>query len=451
MNLVSSFVELIQQVSYVMSVPTSSSFMTVLSGWVFARRHTVTRMIMAAGAVKTKPGPRSSRSRAGAGVKHHSAFHRLFAAARWSLDELGMAVFALIEPWLGDGPVMLALDDTLARKRGLKVYGVGMHHDPLISTRKVARVNWGHSWVVLSVIVRFPFCAEQCFALPILFRLYINKQTVAKKGGWYRTRPALAVEMLYTLCRAYENRRFHVVADSTYGGQSVLGDLPSNCDLTSRLDLDARLYDAVPARIPGTNGRPRKRGARLPTPRQMLTQRARRQILNIYGRRDQVRMTDCLGRVYAVPDRNLRVVAVEPLTGGRRVQAFYSTCHEATPQQVLIWYAMRWSIEMTFQNSKTYLGFEEPQGWTRRAVERTAPTAMLLYSLVALWFARCGHRHYAPAQRPWYRTKRHPSFADMLATLRQESVREQVSSLRLTGRGSRNIVKSLIHAVKQAA
>jgi len=436
MNLVSSFVEMVQQVSSVMTVPTFASFVTVLTGWVFARRHTVTRMILAADAV---------------GTKHHSAFHRLFAKAEWVLDDLGLAVFGLIGPWLGDETVMLALDDTLARKRGLKVYGVGMHHDPLISTRKVARVNWGHSWVVLGVLVRLPFCQDRWFCLPILFRLYVNKQTVTKKGGWYRTRPELAVDMLYTLCRAYQNRRFHVVADSTYGGQSVLGDLPDNCDLTSRLDLDARLYDAPPVRKPGTNGRPRKRGVRLASPRAMLTGRARRVTLDIYGRRDKVRMTDCAARVYAVPDRPLRIVAVEPLSGGRRIQAFYSTRHNASAEQVLVWYAMRWSIEVAFQNGKTHLGFEQPQGWTRHAVERTAPTAMLLYSLIVLWFAAEGHRHYRPLHRPWYRTKRHPSFADMLATLRCESLREQVSSTPPSRRGTKKVMRLLLRAVQQAA
>jgi hypothetical protein len=429
MTLVSSFLEFVQQVSFVMTAATFDTFVTVLTGWVFARRHTVTGAILAADAV---------------GTKHHSSFHRLFAKSEWCLDELGLAVFALIAPWVSCDPILTAIDDTLARKRGLKVYGAGMHHDPMISTRKVARLNWGHSWVVLSVIVRFPFCADCYFALPILFRLYINKQTVAKKGGWYRTRPELAVEMLYILCRAYENRRFHVVGDSTYGGQSVLGDLPDNCDLTSRLDLDARLYEAPPERKPGTNGRPRKRGKQLPSPRQMLTDRAKRMTLNIYGRRDKVRMTDCVGRVYAVPDRPLRVVAVEPLTGGRKVQGFYSTRHEASAEQVLTRYAMRWSIEVAFQSSKTHLGFEEPQGWTRRAVERTAPTAMLLHTLIVLWFAKVGHRHYRPLHGPWYRSKRH-------ATLKRESIQEQVFSTPLRGRGSRNLRNTLLHAVQQAA
>ncbi len=436
MILVSSFLELVQQLAFVMTAPTFGTFAAILTGWVYARRHTVTGAILAADAV---------------GTKHHSAFHRFFAKAEWCLDDLGLAVFTLIEPWLRDGTIMLALDDTLARKRGLKVFGVGMHHDPLISTRKVARVNWGHSWVVLSVIVRFPFCADRYFALPILFRLYINKQTVAKKGGWYRTRPELAIDMLYVLCKTYENRRFHVVADSTYGGQSVLGDLPENCDLTSRLGLDARLYEAPPERKPGTNGRPRKRGKQLPSPRKMLTGRAKRTTLDIYGRRDKVRMTDGVARVYAVPDRPLRIVAVEPLTGGRRIQAFYSTRYGVSAEQVLTWYAMRWSIEVAFQSSKTHLGFEEPQGWTRRAVERTAPTAMLLHTLIVLWFARCGHCHYRQPNRPWYRSKRHPSFADMLTTLRRESVREQVLSTPTFGRGQRKVLRILLQAVQQAA
>ncbi len=436
MILVSSFVDIVQQVSFVMTAPTFSSFVTVLTGWVFARRRVVTRMIEAADAV---------------GTKHHSAFHRIFSAARWSLDDLGLAVFDLITPWGSDGPVPLAIDDTLARKRGLKVFGVGMHHDPLLSTRKTAVMNWGHSWVVLSVIVSFPFCSGHYVSLPILFRLYVNKKTSAKKRLRYRTRPELAVEMLAKLCNAYENRRFHAIADSAYGGQSVLAHLPENCDLTSRLGLDARLYDPAPVRKPGTNGRPRKRGRRLPTPQQMLEQRTRRLTLDIYGRCDRSRVADQVARVYAVPCRPLRVVAVKPLTGGRKIQAFYSTRHEATAEQVLTWYARRWSIEETFHDAKGHLGFEQPQGWTRNAVERTAPTEMLLYSLIVLWFASRGHRHYRAPHRPWYRSKSRASFADMLTTLRCESVRERVLSLGLQGRGSRNIMKTLFNAVQQAA
>lgn len=436
MTLVSTFQDVLQQLSPTMTTPTFASFTTVLTGWVFARRRVITRMIEAADAVDTK---------------HHSAFHRVFSTARWSLDELGLAIFELIRPWTGHGSVLLSLDDTLARKRGLKVFGVGMHHDPIISTRKVALVNWGHSWVVLSVIVSLPFREGHSFSLPILFRLYVNQSTSTKKKLRHRTRPELAVEMLTVLAKRHENRQFHVIADSAYGGQSVLGQLPPNLDLTSRLHLDARLFDAPPVRRRGTNGRPRRRGQRLPSPRQMLTSRARRVQLEMYGRRDRSRIVDRVARVYAVPERPLRVVAVEPLTGGRTAQAFYSTRHKATAEQVLTWYARRWSIEETFHDAKGHLGFEEPQGWTRKAVERTAPTAMLLYSMIVLWFANEGHQQYCAPKRPWYRTKCGVCFVDMLNTLRAETVREQVSSMALQGRGSQNIVKMLIRTVQQAA
>jgi DDE superfamily endonuclease len=443
-SLVPSFTNLLQPLSCVMTCPSFDSFLTILTGWVFARRRTVTGMILAADAVGR-----------GDGAKHHSAYHRLFSAARWSLDELGLAVFGLILP-LADGVVLLAMDDTLARKRGLKVFGVGMHHDPLLSTRKTAITNWAHCWVVLGVVLKMPFCGERYFCLPVLFRLYVPKKTAQKKRLSYRTKPQLIVQMLRLLCSRYPQRHFHAVGDSAYGGKSVLLNLPDNCDLTSRLTMDARLYDAPPAKRSGPKGgRPRKRGTRLPTPRQMVQGRCRRLTLDVYGRRDTSRVAECVARCYAAPHRPLKVVAVEPLTGGRKPQAFFSTCPDDAPAMVLTRYACRWPIEVTNHDAKGQLGFEEPQGWTRRAVERTAPMAMLLYSLVVLWFAREGHRHYAPPLRPWYRRKLDgpagASFADMLTTLRCQSVKQEVLSMHLHGQGSRNVVKALIHVVSQAA
>jgi len=434
MELIPGFVQLWQPLVSTMTAPTFDSFVTIATGWVLASRRTVTRMILAAGT---------------AAGKHYSSYHRVFSVARWSLDAVGLAVFDLIQPFLGE-VVMLGIDDTLARKRGSKMFGCGMHHDPLLSSRSKAVMNWGHSWVVLGVIVELPFRPNYYFCLPILFRLYLSKAKAQTHRRVYRTRPELAVDLLATLCKHRENLRFHAIADSTYGGQSVLNYLPENCDLTSRLLMDARLYDAPPVRKPGTKGRPRKRGNRLPTPEQMLAGRCRRVVFGIYGRTETVRLTDCVARVHKAPERPLRVVAVEPLTGGRNRQAFYSTRHDATAEQVIAWYASRWSIEVAFHDSKQHLGFEEPQGWSRRAAERTAPMAMLFYSLIVLWFAREGRRVYEPLDCPWYTAKSEPSFADMLTTLRKQSIRQKVLSLALRGPGSRKIKQLLENTVALA-
>jgi hypothetical protein len=81
MYLVSSFAFTLQALAGVMTDRSFDNFVTVLSGWVFARRRTITGMITAAGI---------------AGKRHHAAFHRVFAAARWSRDALGLAVFRLL-------------------------------------------------------------------------------------------------------------------------------------------------------------------------------------------------------------------------------------------------------------------------------------------------------------------------------------------------------------------
>lgn len=435
MDLVPGFQRFLQGLAPATTAPTFASLVTIVTGWVLSGRGTITRMILAAGPSATK---------------HFSSYHRVFSTARWSIDALGLAVFEMAKPLLGD-IVMLGLDDTLARKRGLKIFGTGMHHDPLSSTRSLAFLRWGHSWVVLGLIVELPFRPGHHTFLPILFRLYLNRRSAAKHGRPYHTKPQLAVEMLTILCGAAETRRFHVVADSAYGGQSVLCHLPGNCDLTSRILLTARLYAATPPRREGTNGRPRKRGLRLPSPGAMLKGRCRRIAVSIYGRSHQARMNDAVAHVFAAPDRPLRVVASEAIGGGRGREAFYSTRSDATAEQVVTWYAMRWSVEVTFRDSKQHLGVEEPQGWTRSSVERTAPLGMLLHSLVVLWFVAEGFRHWRPLDCPWYASKSDPSFADMLATLRRLSVRMEVSRMALRGRGARKLAALLENAVAMAA
>ena len=85
MSLVTSFCVLLQPLALVMTAPSFENLVTILAGWAFAPRRTVTGMLQAAGAV---------------GSKHHSAFHRLFASARWSRDRMGLVVFNILAAWL---------------------------------------------------------------------------------------------------------------------------------------------------------------------------------------------------------------------------------------------------------------------------------------------------------------------------------------------------------------
>jgi hypothetical protein len=112
------------------------------------------------------------------GKGHWSRFHRFFSHNAWSLDALSMTIASLlIDAFVPDGVIVLALDDTLCRKRGLNLFGAGMHHDPLLSSKKVKLVSWGHVWVVVTLVISLPAWApSKIFSLPIGFRLYRNRQ-----------------------------------------------------------------------------------------------------------------------------------------------------------------------------------------------------------------------------------------------------------------------------------
>jgi hypothetical protein len=84
---------------------------------------------------------------------------------------------------------------------------------------------------------------------------------------------------------------------------------------------------------------------------------------------------------------------------------------------------------VTFENGKQLLGLEDPANRKEKAVRRTAPIALVLYSLIVLWFHRAGHRQLQFPDRPWYRRKQEPSFADLLTTLRRASWREKIRTL----------------------
>jgi hypothetical protein len=120
--------------------------------------------------------------------------------------------------------------------------------------------------------------------------------------------------------------------------------------------------------------------------------------------------------------------------GKRPDQMFYSTRLDWSAPMILSKYAARWSIEVTFEGSKQLLGLEDPANRVPAAVRRTAPMALVLYSLIVAWFHKTGHKHVRFPDRPWYRHKHEPSFADMLTTLRRRSWEEHFRHLPITTR-----------------
>jgi hypothetical protein len=132
MQLTTGFRSLLHRFRHVFTAPTFATFLYVATGWCLSPRHRyVTELIQASGA--THRG-------------HHCRYHRFFSNASWSLDDLfEQLAREAIDTFYPTGDIPSALDDTLARKRGLTIFGTGMHYDPLISSRRKTLVSWGQA------------------------------------------------------------------------------------------------------------------------------------------------------------------------------------------------------------------------------------------------------------------------------------------------------------------
>jgi len=447
MELTPTFLLLLQQFCCLFTQPSAVLFLYIITGWVLTSRHRfITECIFTSGQV---------------GRGHWSRFHRFFSHNRWSLDSLFRVVAKMaVATFAPRGPILLAGDDTLCRKRGLTLYGAGMHHDPLISSRALKLVSWGHDWVVLCFLLPLPrWALTKVFALTVGCRLYKNRQGLTKgqkknkqpsRGSSpkknrtktkrsrqvdpnHRTRPELLVELLVQFASWFPDRQIIVTADSAYGGKSVLQRLPANVHLISHVHPKGVLYAPPPPPQPNQKGRRRKKGQRLPTMPAWAadtTQPWQELKFDQFGFHATVRVKVQQALYYrSGKDRLLTIVLVQDVEGKRPDQMFYCTFLEWDARTILSTYAHRWAIEVTFENAKQLLGFEDAANRLPKAVQRTAPIALFIHSLVILWFEKYGYEWLCFPERPWYPRKSEPSFADMLTALRRQSWLEKLRIL----------------------
>jgi hypothetical protein len=447
--LVHSFAPLLLAFQSCFTQPSFRSFWALACAWILCSgRRSLTRIIQS--------GDLSQ-------FKHFCSFHRFFSQARWNLDDLGHCVFHLLLPFC-DSVLIGAVDDTLARKSGRHIWGAAMHHDPLRSTNARPVFSFGHSWVVLSLHLSFPFAPHKVWALPILVRLYRkkkaqrapgrngkleHKQTGHATAKQYRTRPQLALEMIRIVADWIPLRKLRILGDSEYAGGSISRHLPANVELISRMLMNAALFEPAAAK-PSRLGRPRKKGKRLANPTQMANNTSLRwtkPTLNLYGRKVKVwyKSIDALWYSSA-GQRLLRIVVVRDPSGRRRDDCFFSTDLTLSPAQILTTFSWRWPLEVCFRDVKQLLGFEDPQNRVSAATKRTAPFIFYIYDLVLLWFATSGHQqHKQPLlQRPWYTQKATVSFEDILRTLRQATWQERVFSDPALDAGTRKLLKPFV-------
>lgn len=416
----------------VLTAPTAQNLGVLLRGAVLAPgARTVTGCLLAAWPWVTK---------------HWSAYANVLRRARLPMRRLARRLFRLILELIPEDAVIdLVIDETLVRRWGPRVVGVGMHRDAVRSSHSRNAVSPGHKWVVLSAVIRLPF-VHRALALPLACVLYTTKKHARRNREKrpyrrHRTLSELTLLLVRMVVRWAPERRFRLIGDGSYGTHDLADAFnpasrsPSlrRVTLASRFKMNAAMYARPPAAYSG-RGRPRVKGRKLRSPGEVAANRRTRWsriTVDWYGAtRKEVKVCSRTGLWYRRSSRptEVRWVVVRDPAGRRADEVFFTTDMAMTPQQIVETFVRRWGLETTFQETRGHLGLETLRNRCGAAVRRSVPLLLATYSVVVVWFAKHVRTPEAHKQhRPWY-TKASVTFSDMLAAARQNVLSELLLS-----------------------
>jgi DDE superfamily endonuclease len=353
-------------------------------------------------------------------------FHRVLNRAQWRpLDASHRLLGLLLDTFVPTGPVVMGIDETIERRRGEKIAAKGIYRDPVRSSHTHFVKARGLRWVSLMLLTRIPWAAR-VWALPFLTVLAPSERHYQARGRQTHALLDRARQAVRLVRRWLPTRELVVSGDQTYAALEWLDAIRDTACVITRLRLDAALYEPAPPRQPRQNGRPRKKGQRLPTLEKVLTDSRTHWITvtmaNWYGeeqRRVQLTSNTAVWDHSGKPVGPIRWVLSRDPERRFAPQALLATNLRLTPVQILTYFVRRWQMEATCEEARAHLGVETQRQWSDKATARTTPALLALYSLVTLMAAQLIGTHPMPVRTAaWYR-KAHATFSDTIALVRQ--------------------------------
>src|SRR3712207_2123576 len=360
-------------------------------------------------------------------------YHRVLNRAAWNGRAAARVLLGLLlDAFAPRGPVILGLDDTIERRRGKRISGKGVYRDPVRSSHGRFVRATGLRWLSLMLLVPIPW-AERVWALPFLTALAPSERYCRQRARRHKRLTDWARQLVLQARRWMPARPLVLVADSGFAALELLAALVRRrVTCVTRLRLDAALYEPAPPRLPGAIGRPRTKGARLPNLAAVLadadTPWRRVAVPGWYGEGDrivEIRSGTAVWRHAGLPVVPIRRVLLRDPCRRFDPQALPCTDAAQDPLQVVRWFVQRWQVEVTFREVRDHLGVETQRQWSDKAIARTTPCLLALFSVVALLAARLDSRaRVQVSASAWYH-KRRPTFADTLAAVRRQIWTEQ--------------------------
>jgi hypothetical protein len=355
--------------------------------------------------------------------------HRVLNRAVWSpLKASRLLLRLLVVVFIPRGVVVLGLDDTIERRRGKQILAKGIYRDPVRSSHShVVKVS-GLRWLACMLLSPLSW-AERVWALPFLTVLCPSERFYEQRGRRHQPLTERAWQMIRLVVRWLPGREVVFVADSSFAALELLDKVAMlpRASVITRLRLDAALYDPPPPRQPRTTGRPRLKGKRRPTLEAVLaderTQWTTLLVEQWYGegpREVEVATDTAVWYHTGKPPVAIRWVLIRDPQKRFKPQALLSTHLDHTPEQMLPWFVRRWTMEVTFEEARAHLGMETQRQWNARAIARTTPALLGLYSIVTLTAHLLIEKGTTCVRSTaWYRKTR-PTFADALALVRRQ-------------------------------
>lgn len=418
-TLVTAWTALCQLLAPAFTQPTSVTFLHLATGWALCRsKPTVTSLVSTIG-----------RSLLGHAAKHWTTYERFFYRARWSLPQVSRLLLVrviapLVESVGVEQVIDLNIDDTTCGRCGKHVAFAGYFKDASVSNTLKRVIHWSHNWVIGCVAMRAKFWPEWVIGLPVWFTLY-RKPADCNRRHPFQTRQEIAAAMIRDTREALPNRTIRIAADGQYAtGVVVQAATGARSNLVSRIRSDAAIYALPSKRRRTRRGRRPKKGKRLPAPKRLARRKQGWRTVEalVYGkqRKRQVLAVICLW-YHVSKDRPIKLLIVRDPSGEQRDDYMFCTDASVSDVEIIERFSGRWPIEESIHDAKQLGGLEQVQGWCPRTVVRQAPLALIVQTLVKVWYLHHGVRAKSaqPHGTDWMSDKDHPSYLDMLATLRK--------------------------------
>jgi len=357
-------------------------------------------------------------------------YHRVLNRAIWSNLALSAVLLRLLlKTFLPVGPVVIGIDETIERRRGAKIKAKGIYRDPVRSSKSHFVKASGLRWISMMFLVRVPW-AMRIWALPFLTVLAPSERYYESSPGRHKKLTDWARQMGIQVRRWLPNRKIILVADSSYAALELLNSLLTLAKpvyIVTQLRLDAALYEPAPEQKRRPVGRPRKKGARLPRLSAVLSNQQtiwqKVTVDNWYGQGPtpvEIASDTAVWYHTGMPAVPIRWVLIRDPKAKFETRALLCTDPTVAPVQILKWFVRRWQVEVTFQEVRTHLGVETQRQWSDKAIARTTPVLLGLFS----WVTLLAHQSQLKAAMPvrqaaWY-AKPAPTFSDAIALVRSQ-------------------------------